>query len=215
VESRGGDDRELFGRVGAAGRRSRGLVGRDVLLYVGRFVPLKNLPLLIDAFASVHRARPTASLVLAGEGALEGQVRDQVRRLGLIDQVHFLGQQPPERLPVLYATADIVLLSSSFDNSPNAVLEAGACERPVVATRVGGVPRYLTDDENGLLVDGGDADAFAQATLRLLANPALRHRMGQAGRRRVLTQHSWRRSAEKLLRLYESLLAARCEGSES
>jgi glycosyltransferase involved in cell wall biosynthesis len=67
----------------------------------------------------------------------------------------------------------------------------------------------VTEGENGLLADGGDADGFARATLRLLDDPALRRAMGEVGRRRVVERHDWRKSAEKLLGLYESLLAAR------
>jgi glycosyltransferase involved in cell wall biosynthesis len=199
---------ELFRPLETDLRQDLGLADRDVVLYVGRFVPLKNLPLLVSAFAIVKRERPSARLVLVGEGALEHQIRVQVKELRLDEHVVFLGQQSQQRLPELYAAADVVALSSSFDNSPNAVLEAGACERPVVATRVGGVPRYVTDGGNGLLAEPGDAEGFARATLRLLSDPALRREMGEDGRRRVLARHSWRRSAEKLLALYETLLAA-------
>lgn len=208
IEITGGVDAELFQPVPSQVRRAGlGLDDREVVLFVGRFVPLKNLPLLVSAFAIVQRERPSATLVLAGEGALEGKIRAQVRRLDLEASVRFLGQQPPDRLPELYAMADVVALSSSFDNSPNAVLEAGACERPVVATRVGGVPRYVVDGENGLLTEGGDVDGFARAILQVLAAPTLGKEMGRAGRRKVLERHSWRRSAEKLLALYQSLLA--------
>jgi glycosyltransferase involved in cell wall biosynthesis len=102
----------------------------------------------------------------------------------------------------------VVVLSSSFDNSPNCVLEANACERPVVATRVGGVPRYVTEGENGLLADGNDAPGFAQAILELLDHPERARAMGEAGRTRILARHSWRKSAEKLVALYDRLLAA-------
>ena len=156
----------------------------------------------------VRRSTEDVALVLVGEGALEGQIRDHVGRLGLADAVTFLGHQPQSRLPALYAASEVVLLSSSFDNSPNCVLEANACERPVVATRVGGVPRYVTEGENGLLADGGDADGFARAILDLLDQPVRRQRMGLAGRQRILERHSWRKSAEKLVALYDRLLAA-------
>ena len=117
--------------------------------------------------------------MLVGEGALEGQIREQVGRLGLTRRdVLFLGHQPQSRLPALYAASEIVLLSSSFDNSPNCILEANACERPVVATRVGGVPRYVTEGENGLLADGGDADGFARAILRAAGAAGARPRDG-------------------------------------
>jgi glycosyltransferase involved in cell wall biosynthesis len=163
--------------------------------------------MLIDAYATVRQANPKAALVLVGEGALEGQIREQVNRLGLAQDVIFLGHQPQSRLPGLYAAANIVVLSSTFDNSPNCVLEANACERPVVATRVGGVPRYVTDGENGLLADTGDAPGFARAILDLIAQPERAASMGRAGRLRVLERHSWRKSAEKLVALYDRLLA--------
>jgi glycosyltransferase involved in cell wall biosynthesis len=214
IEVTGGVDSELFRPVDPDPELTSRLAGRRILLYVGRFVPLKNLPLLIDAFAIVKKRRPDAALVLAGEGALEGQIREQVGRLGLGADVTFLGHQPQSRLPALYAASEIVLLSSSFDNSPNCILEANACERPVVATRVGGVPRYVTEGENGLLAAcpeerrGGDPDGFAGAILELLAQPERAAEMGRAGRRRVLERHSWRKSAEKLLRLYDRLLSS-------
>jgi glycosyltransferase involved in cell wall biosynthesis len=87
------------------------------------------------------------------------------------------------------------------------VLEANACERPVVATRVGGVPRYVTEGKNGLLADGGDASGFAGAILELLGDPERSREMGLAGRQRILERHSWRKSAEKLVALYDRLLA--------
>lgn len=208
VEITGGVDADLFRPVPPDPALSAGLTGRRVLLYVGRFVPLKNLPMLVEAFGAISRIRSDVALVLVGEGALSGQIREQVGRLGLTSSVTFLGHQPQSRLPALYAASDVVLLSSSFDNSPNCILEANACERPVVATRVGGVPRYVTDGENGLLVDGGDADGFARAILELLDQPARAREMGLAGRRRILDHHSWRKSAEKLVTLYDRLLAA-------
>jgi len=206
IEVTGGVDSELFRPVAPDPELAGQLDGRPVLLYVGRFVPLKNLPMLISAFAKVHQRRADAALVLVGEGALGGQIREQVGRLGLTDNVIFLGHQPQSRLPGLYAASNVVLLSSSFDNSPNCILEANACQRPVVATRVGGVPRYVTDGENGLLAESGDADGFAEAILRLLDNPGLACEMGLAGRQRVVERHSWRKSAEKLLDLYQELM---------
>ena len=208
VEVTGGVDSELFRPVPPDAELTARLAGRRVLLYVGRFVPLKNLPMLVEAFKAVRAAREGVGLVLVGEGALEGQIRDQVGRLGLADAVTFLGHQPQLRLPALYSASEIVLLSSSFDNSPNCVLEANACQRPVVATRVGGVPRYVTEGENGLLAEGGDADGFSRAILELLDQPDRAREMGLAGRRRVLERHSWRKSAEKLVALYDRLLAA-------
>jgi glycosyltransferase involved in cell wall biosynthesis len=206
IEVTGGVDSALFRPVTPDAELAGRLAGRPMLLYVGRFVPLKNLPMLISAFARARECRPDAALVLVGEGALGGRLHEQVGRLGLTDDVIFLGHQPQARLPGLYAASDVVLLSSSFDNSPNCILEANACERPVVATRVGGVPRYVTDGENGLLADSSDVAGFATAIVRLLDEPALAREMGLAGRERVVERHSWRKSAEKLLDLYQRLM---------
>jgi glycosyltransferase involved in cell wall biosynthesis len=208
VEVTGGVDAELFRPVPPDPELTARLAGKRILLYVGRFVPLKNMPMLIESFRRVRQARQDVALVLVGEGALERQIREQVGRLGLTDVVTFLGHQAQSRLPALYAASDVVLLSSSFDNSPNCILEANACERPVVATRVGGVPRYVTEGKNGLLADGGDAEGFAQRILELLDRPQRAREMGLAGRNRILERHSWRKSAEKLVALYDRLLAA-------
>jgi glycosyltransferase involved in cell wall biosynthesis len=208
VEIAGGVDTELFRPLDRdAARAAVGLGDHPVFLYVGRFVPLKNIPMLIRGFKRIHDRAPSSVLLMAGEGALESQIRAGVSRLGLGAAVRFLGQQPQSALPQLYAAADVVLLTSSFDNSPNAVLEANACERPVVATSVGGVPRYVTTGENGLLVPHDDDAALADETLRLLADVQTRREMGSAGRARVLQRHSWRRSAEMLLALYRELLS--------
>ena len=205
IEIPGGVDLDLFRCVPTDLREQLGLVDREVVLYVGRFAPLKNVSLLIDAFAELRRRRPGAQLVLVGEGALNGRLRADARRLGVEADVLFVGAKRLAELPTWYSMADVFALSSSFDNSPNVLLEAMACELPVVATRVGGVPRYVEHEANGLLVEPGRPAALAEALDRVLDDPALRARLVAGGLEQVRRGRSWSASAAKLVELYERL----------
>jgi glycosyltransferase involved in cell wall biosynthesis len=206
IEIPGGVDLDLFQRAPSDLRAALGLESAEVVLYVGRFAPLKNVSLLIEAFALLRRARPRARLVLVGEGALERRLRGQARRLGLEAAVLFVGARPLGDLPRYYAAADVFALPSSFDNSPNVLLEAMACELPVVATRVGGVPRYVEDGANGLLVEPGQPDRLAAALARVLDDAALRARLVAGGLEQVRHGRSWQASARKLFDLYQRML---------
>jgi glycosyltransferase involved in cell wall biosynthesis len=150
-------------------------------------------------------------LLLVGEGALEGRLRASAARLGVAAEVLFTGAQPLSVLPAYYASADVFALPSTFDNSPNVLLEAMACELPVVATRVGGVPRYVTDRENGLLVEPGQPAALASALASLLDDAALRTRLREGGLSTVRAGRGWAASARKLLALYARLTPAAAE----
>jgi glycosyltransferase involved in cell wall biosynthesis len=120
--------------------------------------------------------------------------------------VQFVGARPLADLPAFYSLADVFALPSSFDNSPNVLLEAMACELPVVATRVGGVPRYVRDGENGLLVEPGRPDALAAGLGRVLDDAMLRAGLVAGGLAEVRRDRSWAASARKLVELYERLI---------
>ena len=206
IEIPGGVDLEMFRPVASDVRARLGLQEAEVVLYVGRFAPLKNVSLLVEAFAELRRHRPRARLLLVGEGALEGRLRSDARRLGVQDDVIFVGARPLAELPTYYSAADVFALPSSFDNSPNVLLEAMACELPVVATRVGGVPRYVEDGRSGSLVDPGQPAALAAALGRVLEDIELRSRLVAGGLEQARNGRSWAASARKLLDLYERLI---------
>jgi glycosyltransferase involved in cell wall biosynthesis len=205
VEIPGGVDLDVFKRVQPSARSRFGLEDAEVVLYVGRFAPLKNVALLVEAFGLLARRRDRARLLLVGDGPLEPALRKQAETIGVRDRVIFAGSVPNRELAPYYSSADVFALPSKFDNSPNAVLEAMACEVPVVATNVGGVPRYVANQETGLLVET-DAAELADALDRLLIDTELRARLVSAGLEMVRSRFSWRRSAERLVSLYEDLL---------
>lgn len=203
-----GVDSNRFQPDGDSHRRALGLDGKHVVLGVGRFVPIKNMALLIDAFAKTSAADPQAHLIVIGEGPEHANLQALVERHGIASRITFVGYVAQDDLAPYYRSADVFVLSSDFDNSPNVVLEAMACGIPVIATDVGGVKEYVRP-QGGELVPRRDADAMAAAMGQWLGNPQRRKTAGAFNRRTVIEEFSWRASAQRLLEIYESVIAAR------
>jgi glycosyltransferase involved in cell wall biosynthesis len=199
----------------AAARQKLGLpAGAPLLLFVGRDVVKKGLLVLFEAMPRVLAARPAAVLCVIGSGGATPEIRAAAQRTEAGDRVRLLGARPNEELPAWYAASDVVLLPSFREGLPNNLVEAAACARPIVATNVDGIPEVVLDGETGLLVPKGDAAALAAAIGRLLDDPELARRMGEAGRRHVLARFSWKKHADEMISVYESVLSGRPEGPE-
>ncbi len=198
-------DADLFRPQPSDFRKTHGIAaGEFVALYVARFQAFKNHQMLLDAFARFAKHHPTARLVLAGSGPLRERTELQAQELGLADNVLFLGEVPFPELPAVYAAADVKVISSDYESFCFAAIEAMSTGLPVLTTDCAWVPRLVADGA-GLVVPVGDAEAFAAGLRKLADNPALRQRMGAAGRQLVLERHTWPASAEKLLALYRRL----------
>lgn len=172
--------------------------------------PQKRHDVLIDAFAQARRAVPTAQLVLAGDGELEQIVRERIAAHGLGDAVHLLGTRGD--VDSIWRAADVAVLSSDFEGTPLAILEAMSDAVPVVATDVGGLPD-LIDQASGILVARRDPAALGAAMARVLGDRELRERMGAAARERAQL-FTAERHAERTGELYEELLR-RARGTRS
>jgi phosphatidylinositol alpha-1,6-mannosyltransferase len=204
-----GVDAEMFTSEGPNLRAQLGLSDRRVVLSVGRFVPIKNTALLIEALARIRRADATAHLLLVGEGPDRRALERQAAGLGLAGAVTFAGYVPQDQLAPYYRTADVFALASEFDNSPNVVLEAMACGLAIVATDVGGVAGFVVAERGGSLVPRGDAAAMADSVARWLADPERRRAAAAVNRQIVIERYSWRASAERLLAVYRDVLDRR------
>jgi glycosyltransferase involved in cell wall biosynthesis len=191
----------------AAVRAELGL-GEDAPLVIGlgRLVAKKGFGVLLDAWPAVLRAHPRAVLAIVGYGDLREPLERQAAALGVAGQVRFTGQLERERTAAYVAAADVFALPivrEGVDGLPNALLEALGAGRPVVASRVAGVPDVLDDGVHGLTVPERDPHALAAAIVRLLDDPALAAGLGAAARRRVERELTWQRTAER----YEAVLA--------
>lgn len=192
-------------RLGYPGK----LVPGPVIGTVARLHPVKGLSYLVSAFAEVLRVFPQAHLIIVGGGGSgveaqeEARLRRQVENLGLAGAVTFAGYR--HDVPQWLARMDIFVLPSLMEGLGLALLEAMALEKPVVATRVGGIPEIVEDGHSGLLVPPADAGALAQAIQRILADPELARRLGQAGYQRVATRFSAQRMLAQTQQLFSEV----------
>ena len=207
-----GVDVDTFTPQGPDLRRAQGLEQKQVILCVTRLVPIKNLPMMLDAVATVRASRPDVVLVLVGEGPQQQQLQARARALGIADNVRLAGYVPQHETAAWYRSANVFALSSDFDNSPNVVLEAMASGLPVAATDVGGLREYVTPPHNGLLTPKGDAGAFARALLQYLENPDLAQTVGRRNRHEAMTRFSWAASAARMREVYERVIHEFAEG---
>ena len=184
----------LRGRIG---------VGADVPLVgvVGRLVPIKDLETLLAAVAQLDETH----LAVVGDGELRGHLERRARDMGVAARVHFTGWVPD--VPSALGDIDVVALSSRNEGTPVSLIEAAAAGRPVVATRVGGVPLVVKSGVTGYLTAPGDAGEMATLLRRLLADGRQRAAMGAAARSYARDQFDQRRLLADIAELYEELLS--------
>jgi glycosyltransferase involved in cell wall biosynthesis len=169
--------------------------------------PEKDIATFLRAAALAARELESAQFVLIGEGSERDRLKGLAAELGIAERVVFLGDRSD--IPEVLAAMDVVALSSITESFPNAVLEAMAAGRAVVATRVGGVPELVRDGETGWLVPPRDAQAMARRIIELAGSPSQRQAMGQAGRALAVREFSPWRMKERLEGYYEETLRRR------
>src|SRR4030088_3138092 len=172
-------------------------------------VPLKGLIYLIEALAKVRTEREDAHLVVIGQPRLKSQVPAQIGRLGLQGAIEFVTGVTDERIVELYAEAEAAVVPSLYEGFSLPAIEAMACGVPLVATTGGALPEVVgRHDDTALLVPPGDSGALAAAICRLLDDPALRTRVGHAGRARVFELYTWAATAQGTVDQYRAELQA-------
>jgi glycosyltransferase involved in cell wall biosynthesis len=191
------------GRSTAGAPGSAGAVRRPIVLAAGRLAPQKGFASLLEAAWRWRDLDPAPLLAIAGDGPLAGTLAGQAAPLGRA--VRFLGQRGD--VPALLAAADVFVLPSLWEGQPLILQEALRAGRPVVATRVGGVPG-LTGPDAAVLVPPGDPDALAAAVREVLTDPALGHRLAEAARARARTLPSENDAVEAALVTYRRLATA-------
>jgi glycosyltransferase involved in cell wall biosynthesis len=187
-------------RVAPRVRRDLGLDARTPVVGVSaRPAPGKGLEFLAEVLRVTAAEVPSLRLLVAGESGWRGHYERLFAELRLQDRVTFLGYVGD--IESFYASCDVVVLASrqkSVEGSPNALLEAMAMERPVVATNVGGVAETLRDQGEGYLIDPSDVGGFAGRVISLCREPSTRRRLGTAGRATVMREHDDRVVTQRL-----------------
>ncbi len=173
------------------------------VLSLSRLAPEKNVHLVIDAVAALRTDFPNIGLVVAGHGDLRNDLQARAASLGIEHAVRFVGFVRDVR--PLYEQSDVFVLASQTEGMPMALLETMALGVPIVASRVGGIPRMLDDEREALLIEPNSPQSLFQALRRIVAEEPLRTRLAEAARKRFEREFTVGRMADAYIRFYDDV----------
>lgn len=189
---------------------ARHMLGLDVtqknLLFVGNLYPVKGLSYLLQAFNLLLDKAPNVHLHIVGDGRLRNSLEKEVANMNIDEQVTFHGRQPYEAIPTWLQSADAVVLSSLSEGLPSILLESMGCGVPMISTDVGGIKEILQDQRTGLLVPPENAEALAQAMVRMMVDQEDQRDLYGKAARNASYSYTWRQNAENHLELYETVM---------
>src|SRR5205085_2312378 len=179
--------------------------GEPLLVHVSNFRPVKRPVDCVEILARVREEGVGARLVMVGDGSERSRAEHRARCLGVERYCSFVGKQP--KIVDYLSASDVLLLPSEQESFGLAALEAMACEVPVVASRVGGVPEVVTDGETGYLSEVGDVEKMGTDAARLLMNEEMRREMGRRARASAISRYSTDLIIPQYINFYERVLA--------
>src|SRR5215831_16869124 len=181
--------------------------GESIIIHISTFRPIKRITDCVEILARVKAAGLRARLLMCGDGPERADAQALAAKLNVLDDVIFAGQQPQLMIREYLSIADLLLLPSQSESFGLVALEAMACEVPVIASRVGGLPELVEDGATGFLFPVGDVNAMAAGAIRLLSNQALTQQFGGLAREVAITRFS----ADRIIPEYEALYAGLIE----
>lgn len=195
-------------------RSSLDLGGKQVVGFLGSFYHFEGLDLLLQSAARLQGEVPEFRLLLVGGGEMDERLRARAQELGLDGTALFTGRLPHERMPGVYALVDVLAYPRKPMRltelvTPLKPLEAMAMGKALVASDVGGHRELIQDGVTGLLHRAGQVEDLARALAKLLREPAVRARLGEAGRQWVARERTWSGNATRYGALYDRLLSSR------
>jgi glycosyltransferase involved in cell wall biosynthesis len=186
-------------------RTEYGWSGKYVIGFVGRLVNDKGGEVLVRAAKAIMAAHPNARVVFVGDGPARGRWEALAGALGVQSSVRFAGTRSD--IARVYASLDVLVLPSLIEAMPMCLIEAMAAAKPVVATRVGAIPRLIDPEVTGLLVEPGDAEGLKAAISRLIEEPSFARRLGENGATLAAARFSEKEMAKSYVRLYRQTMA--------
>jgi N-acetyl-alpha-D-glucosaminyl L-malate synthase BshA len=197
-------DSEYYKRAPAESlRRSLAPNGEKIILHISTFRPIKRITDCVEVVARMSEpaGELPVKLLMCGDGPERADAEALAKRLGVADCVQFVGKKPQSVIREYLSVADLFLLPSQSESFGLSALEAMACEVPVIATRVGGIPEVVEDGGCGYLFEIGDVTGMAEAANRLLGDDRERERLGRRGREIAVSRFA----TEKIIPQYEAL----------
>lgn len=178
--------------------------GERLLVHVSNFRSVKRPADCVEILARVRSAGMNARLVMVGDGPERSACAYRAEQLGMNGHVVFVGKQA--NIADYMGVADVFLLPSELESFGLAALEAQACEVPVIATRIGGIPEVVNDGETGFLSDVGDVEKMTKDTLHLLQDEELRRAFGEKGRDLAVQRYSTSKIIPQYIAFYEKIV---------
>jgi len=178
--------------------------GERLLVHVSNFRPVKRPNDCVEILAKVRAAGENAKLIMVGDGPERAAVQYRAEQLGVKEHTAFVGKQ--SNISDYLGVADIFLLPSELESFGLAALEAQACEVPVIATRIGGIPEVINDGESGFMSDIGDIEKMTADTLKLLRNEEMRRAFGEKGRDLAVQRYATSLIIPQYIAFYEKVI---------
>jgi glycosyltransferase involved in cell wall biosynthesis len=175
-----------------------------VVTIIGRLSPEKGHGTFLEAARRVCSRKDHVRFLIVGDGPMREELHAEAVRLNLERRVIFTGFR--NDIPEIYALSDLMVNASSIEGLPMTVLEAMASKVPVIATRAGGIPDVITQNETGVLVDGGDVDALSTAIDSLIDDEPRRRRLAAAAFDHVRLSHSLKRMCDAYAQVYREVM---------
>ena len=179
--------------------------GEKLLIHVSNFRPVKRPADCIEILAKVREKGGNARLIMVGDGPELSAVRHLAKQLNMQDYTNFVGKQA--NISDYLAVGDVFLLPSEEESFGLAALEAQACEVPVVATRVGGIPEVVAEGESGFLSDIGDTEKMSDDALKFVNDDEMRRAFGEKGRELAILRYSSEKIIPQYIAFYEKILS--------
>jgi glycosyltransferase involved in cell wall biosynthesis len=172
--------------------------------------PVYGLDLLLKAFAQLEAKEPGRALLrIAGAGPELLRLQALAAKLEITDKVEWWGAIPNPQVAEFYRGLDVVVVPSRQESFGVTAVEGSACERPIIASRVGGLPEVVLDGKTGIMIEPENVESLTLAMEYLIEHPDERNRMGKAGREFVLKHYDWQKNVTQMEYVYQSVLDAR------
>lgn len=176
-----------------------------ILIFVGRFAPVKGLPFLIAAVSMIKNEIPNIKLLLIGYGDEQDNLKESVKKLNLENNIVFLGPIENTEIPAYLSASDVFVLPSLSEGLPLVILEAMAAGLPIIATKITGMPEIIQEGKNGFLVEPANPNDLADRIIYLCNNSLVRKYISENNKAK--SEHfGWEKIAEKLEDIYISIL---------
>ncbi|AFH49784.1 Glycosyltransferase [Ignavibacterium album JCM 16511] len=166
---------------------------------------------LLEAFKIIKEKLPDKKikLLLVGDGILKSSLQKKAEELKISNDVVFYGSVPHNKVPEIYNLIDIAVFPSVWESFGVSNLEAAACEKPQVASNVGGFPEIIDDGVTGFLVEPGNPKDIADKVIELINDKSLRIKMGRAARKKVVEEFNWNNNVEQMISEYQKVIKGR------